>query len=424
VPGFMARLMQYLRNATINEHTMRLSSPVGISPLLVPDSPKRFDSSLACFGRVLEYFWSDKPITRGEKNDTGSKMGTCQNDADNTQHSGCAAPGNVNHSDSKELSEEQKRQIEQEKKERSKKESIRRRRKKLSRIINLNFSEGSAFLTLTFKTDISIKQAERACQEFCKRMTRKHEEFAYVRILELQKSGRPHFHFLVKGLPSEVFHKNWYVFTKKSNETSGISFLSQDGNFKDTMRTCELFDSKSNASDIAYSEGAKVAHTSPLCRDWGEGFVEVHEIRTKDGGEVADVGAYMLKYLSKQDLELEGVTMYSFSRTRLKKEGTWMRGFLIDKGLRELWPALKSMCSNIRTYTGENPVLGKWKKTFIVMKKEVPLIEISHIFDYLTDFLQKQRGYPSICLPSSGEGLRNMVGATEAYRIERSALSV
>jgi len=181
--------------------------------------------------------------------------------------------------------------------------AIKRTRRQVRRLINAN-PLLDKFVTLTFAENITDQNtANNEFNKFIKRVIRKHEEFQYIAVPEFQKRGAIHYH-LVCSLP--------------------------------------------------YTPNSQL-------RDfWGHGFVNIKKIEG-----VENVGAYLMKYLSKghQDqrsfgkkrffgsrslnkpIELLGIPTYLFikampSKPQLKFETSfeneWVgksvyRAFLLDK---------------------------------------------------------------------------------------------
>lgn len=76
------------------------------------------------------------------------------------------------------------------------KDSINRTRNEIRRLINCN-SDFSKFYTLTFAENITdVKTANRQFNKFIMRMEYHYEKFKYVAIIEFQKRGAVHYHFL------------------------------------------------------------------------------------------------------------------------------------------------------------------------------------------------------------------------------------
>ena len=101
-------------------------------------------------------------------------------------------------------------------------------RKKLTRLINCNFSSNDYFVTLTFDSQKNIEEARNAVTNFFRRFKRWREknnfsELKYICVLEVE--SRPHFHVVMNGLGRSTIKeaieiissvwKNGLVFIKK-----------------------------------------------------------------------------------------------------------------------------------------------------------------------------------------------------------------
>jgi hypothetical protein len=124
--------------------------------------------------------------------------------------------------------------------------NARRAKNELRRLILANFSNGSKFVTLTFRNgavkDVTnVAECNGAFDKFMKRLRREYKDFRFARVIEFQDSngrGAVHYHVLFEGLP--------YV---KFDELAAI---------------------------------------------WGNGFIGINRI-----DHVDNVGAYVLKYMVK-----------------------------------------------------------------------------------------------------------------------------
>lgn len=135
------------------------------------------------------------------------------------------------------------------------KNNTRRSRNTLRRIIAANFSSGSKFITLTFKDNLKcVKTANYEFMKFIQRLRYRYKGFKYVVVIEFQKRGAVHYHMM---------------------------------------------------SDLPYIDNKKLADI------WGHGFVKINDIRHVD-----NVGAYMIKYMAKDngDTRLQGLKSYQTSR--------------------------------------------------------------------------------------------------------------
>jgi hypothetical protein len=167
-----------------------------------------------------------------------------------------------------EIEQEEKEKIEDNKKERKdeyKQRTNIRARNMIRRLINMNFTNESLFVTLTFKENIQdIPFANNEFKKFIQRMKYKQSDFAYVAVMEFQKRGAIHYHMVC--------------------------------NFKTKWEShAELQARERELADI-----------------WRHGFCDIQEIKHLD-----NVGAYLIKYMSKDNIDtrLEGKKRYFFSKS-------------------------------------------------------------------------------------------------------------
>lgn len=79
--------------------------------------------------------------------------------------------------------------------DRNRKSTLHKAKTKIIRIVNSN--NWTHFITLTFATNISIEDSKDKMNKFLKRVKYHHPNIKYLYVIELQQSGRPHFHLLV-----------------------------------------------------------------------------------------------------------------------------------------------------------------------------------------------------------------------------------
>ncbi|MFE3898753.1 MULTISPECIES: Rep protein [unclassified Priestia] len=130
-----------------------------------------------------------------------------------------------------------------------------RARNTIRRLALANFNNNSKFITLTFGDHITdIEQANKYFKAFIRKMTRKQNGFKYLAVIEFTKIGRIHYHMLCN---------------------------------MDYMK----------AKDIETM--------------WGQGFIKINRITHVD-----NIGAYVVKYMTKDDADerLIGKKMYQRSR--------------------------------------------------------------------------------------------------------------
>lgn len=135
-------------------------------------------------------------------------------------------------------------------------------REKVRRLITANFNENDLFITLTFKENMTdVKQANYELKKFLQKMKRKQSDFLHVTVLEFQKRGAVHYHMVCN------YRLRWES-TEQLKE-----------------------------------------HERELAKTWTHGFVDIVDIKHVD-----NVGAYLVKYMSKQNYDdrLEGNKRYFF----------------------------------------------------------------------------------------------------------------
>lgn len=137
----------------------------------------------------------------------------------------------------------------------NRKANMYKARNNLRRLINANFHEHSKFITLTFKENLTdVKKANYEFMKFIQRLRYRYKGFKYIAVIEFQKRGAVHYHMI---------------------------------------------------SDLPYIENGE------LRKIWGQGFVKINDITHVD-----NVGAYMIKYMTKDiaDERLMGLKSYQTSR--------------------------------------------------------------------------------------------------------------
>lgn len=158
-----------------------------------------------------------------------------------------------------------------------------RRRNDIKRLAIANFDEHSKFITLTYSDNITdIKQSNYEFKKFVERLKYKYGKFKYLAVIEFQKRGAIHYHMI---------------------------------------------------SDLPYIDN------NELREIWGNGFVKINDI-----SKVDNVGAYLIKYMSKDnnDKRLMGEKAYLCSRGLKRPEiisDSQVRGWhnkAVDKVLLEI----------------------------------------------------------------------------------------
>jgi len=146
--------------------------------------------------------------------------------------------------------------------------NVSRARATFFRLVQANLGAGKipAFLTLTMREIVSIRDGWKAFQAFGARVRRNYSgRLAYIAVPEFQKRGAVHFHCLVWGLTDEEIIRE-----------------------RTTRRIAEL---------------------------WGHGFID---LRSSDGSP--KLAGYLAKYMFKAmwDERLSGAKSYSASRSLMR----------------------------------------------------------------------------------------------------------
>lgn len=189
-------------------------------------------------------------------------------------------------------------------KQENRSKTANRARAKVRRTINAN-PQLNKFLTLTFAenvTDIDFARTAFGC--YIKRLNRKYQGFQYVCVIEFQKRGAVHFHLLC-NLP--------YV-------------------------------------DV-----------NALARVWGHGFIKLNRIDNVD-----NVGAYVTKYMTKENMDerLIGQRSYSMSRG-LNAPQVYTDEKQIEAELESL-----ADVQRVQTSTYESEYYGIVRYTQIICRRE------------------------------------------------------
>jgi hypothetical protein len=252
---------------------------------------------------------------------------------------------------------------------RSEKESLRRARKKVSALVNINFALNSFFITLTFSSQIEITHAMEKIKIWLKAQSRKHKKLRYLWVLELQKSGRPHFHLIADGCPSHWELSALYAHRGGEKQGGIFEVFSQAEGFSSDLSTTRFLERGKPFPDGIRGEGIQVSKCSVLMREWGNGFADVKKLRSRDGGEIADVGAYLTKYMTKESALPKGCTRYGFSRGRLKQKGPLCYNEVAKEVLEFFLCSFKDKVWHESYMEGENTYLGKWQIRHMAFEK-------------------------------------------------------
>lgn len=156
-----------------------------------------------------------------------------------------------------------------------KKQNARRGRWNLIRLVNANFNENSKFVTLTFADNITdLDQAHVEFDKFMKRLRRKYGQFKYIAVVEFQKRGAVHYHFV-----------------------SDLPYIPKD----------------------------------ELAAIWRNGFVRINKIEHVD-----NVGAYISKYMSKAEPDIRLRQRKNYFTSQNLDRPVIVRGDLADP-LVQMW---------------------------------------------------------------------------------------
>ena len=181
-----------------------------------------------------------------------------------------------------------------------------RARKHVRRVVNAN-PQLNKFLTLTYAENMTdIDRARKELDNFFKRLKRQFPRFAYVCVIEFQKRGAVHFHLLC-NLP-----------------------------FVDVKALAEV---------------------------WGHGFIKLNRIDNVD-----NVGAYVTKYMTKENMDerLIGYRSYSMSRG-LNQPQEVTNEEQINEALETLADVLRVVTSEY-----ESEYYGTVHYTQIICRREAP----------------------------------------------------
>lgn len=156
-----------------------------------------------------------------------------------------------------------------------KKQNSRRSRWNLIRLLNANFDENSKFVTLTFADNITdLDIAHKEFDKFMKRLKRRYGGFKYAAVVEFQKRGAVHYHFV---------------------------------------------------SDLPYIPKDELAEI------WRNGFVRINNI-----AHVDNVGAYISKYMTKAEPDIRLRQRKNYFTSKNLDRPVIIRGDLADP-LVEMW---------------------------------------------------------------------------------------
>ena len=191
-------------------------------------------------------------------------------------------------------------------KQKNRSKTAARARAYVRRIINAN-PQLNKFLTLTYAENMTdIDRARKELDNFFKRLKRQFPRFAYVCVIEFQKRGAVHFHLLC-NLP-----------------------------FVDVKALAEV---------------------------WGHGFIKLNRIDNVD-----NVGAYVTKYMTKENMDerLIGYRSYSMSRG-LNQPQEVTNEEQINEALETLADVLRVVTSEY-----ESEYYGTVHYTQIICRREAP----------------------------------------------------
>jgi len=167
--------------------------------------------------------------------------------------------------------------------------SITRTRNMIRRLILANFDNGSKFVTLTFKENITeLSEANKYFDRFIKRMRRKYAGFKYIAVVEFQKRGAVHYHML---------------------------------------------------SDLPYIKASEMEQL------WGNGFIKINRITHVD-----NVGAYVIKYMTKDMSDIRLFNSKAYNASKGLQKPVTVRGELAEE-IHRMYGNAKEVFTN--SYTSE-----------------------------------------------------------------------
>lgn len=133
-------------------------------------------------------------------------------------------------------------------------DNIARTRTNIGRLVNSN-QDFDKFVTLTFRENMQdIKIANRHFNKFIMRISYRYPDLKYLAIIEFQKRGAVHYHFLcnLPHIKNSILSDIWGHGFVKINKIKNVSnlgayvckYLSKDGNNKKMFRKKKYFCSK------------------------------------------------------------------------------------------------------------------------------------------------------------------------------------
>ncbi len=133
-------------------------------------------------------------------------------------------------------------------------DNISRTRTKIKRLVNSN-QDFDKFVTLTFVENLQdIKIANRHFNKFIMRLKYQYSDLKYLSIIEFQKRGSIHYHFLcnLPYIENQILRDIWtfgYVKINKIKDVNNLGayickYLSKDGNNEKMLRKKKYFCSK------------------------------------------------------------------------------------------------------------------------------------------------------------------------------------
>lgn len=216
-------------------------------------------------------------------------------------------------------------------KEERKRQTLRDAKNKVLRLAIENFSKKSYFITLTYKDNMQdVKKADQDFKNFFKRFKYQmsDENAKYIAVREFQKRGAIHYHIITDiRLPLPDLPEGWGVEMK---------------NGKRKMNTVAKNYDEKYLKPLEREIGTKV---------WKHGYVDIKIIEHVD-----NVGAYMVKYMSKhiEDRRLDGFKVYLNSKGLIQPKtykGEDALNFLEETGLLQKKEAFTN--SYISEYQGQ-----------------------------------------------------------------------
>lgn len=177
-------------------------------------------------------------------------------------------------------------------------DNIRRQKKSFERRVLYNVfmrEDFPVFLTLTFRDMVSLSRAVVLLKPFFRVLRKRFGSVEYIGVVEFQKRGVPHFHFLVWGLPVEYIASEIPLSTLRGFRG------------KKAERWNDFFSFVGEVSFLPTSRN--------IAEMWGHGFIDI----LPTNGSVA-LARYFVKYLGKVPLGVPCAHRVFYSRGIYKEQ--------------------------------------------------------------------------------------------------------